>query len=87
MGLVASSNAIRLKSVGIYVKASIDPPVWFLGRIKPMYAHRLRLRMSPRSLIFRVLNWIGWECAGTRIFGVKEGDGVITAFVVHAGST
>ena len=30
-GLVASSNALRLKPVGIHVKASIDPPDWFLN--------------------------------------------------------
>jgi hypothetical protein len=31
IGLVASSNAIRLKPVGIHVKATIEPPVWFLA--------------------------------------------------------
>lgn len=30
-GLVASSNALRLKPEGIYVKAKIDPPLWFLA--------------------------------------------------------
>lgn len=30
-GLVASSNALRLKPVGIHVKAGIDPPDWFLN--------------------------------------------------------
>ena len=30
-GLVASSNAMRLKPTGIHVKAKIDPPVWFLA--------------------------------------------------------
>ena len=30
-GLVASSNAMRLKPNGIHVKAKIDPPVWFLA--------------------------------------------------------
>ena len=30
-GLVASSNALRLKPVGVHVKASIDPPDWFLN--------------------------------------------------------
>src|SRR5262249_25369990 len=30
-GLVASSNAVRLKPEGIHVKAKIDPPVWFLA--------------------------------------------------------
>jgi hypothetical protein len=29
-GLVASSNALRLKPEGIHVKAEIDPPLWFL---------------------------------------------------------
>jgi len=31
MGLVASSNALRLKPSGIHVKARIDPPIWFLA--------------------------------------------------------
>ena len=30
-GLVASSNAMRLKPAGVHVKAKIDPPVWFLA--------------------------------------------------------
>jgi hypothetical protein len=30
-GLVASSNAMRLKPSGIHVKSKIDPPVWFLA--------------------------------------------------------
>jgi hypothetical protein len=30
-GLVASSNALRLKPVGIHVRANIDPTVWFLA--------------------------------------------------------
>lgn len=30
-GLVASSNAMRLKPIGLHVKAKIDPPVWFLA--------------------------------------------------------
>ena len=30
MGLVASSNAIRLKPSGIFVKGEIDPILWFL---------------------------------------------------------
>lgn len=30
-GLLASSNAMRLKPDGIYVKAKIDPPLWFLA--------------------------------------------------------
>jgi schlafen family protein len=31
IGLVASSNALRLKPAGIYVRAKIDPPTWFLA--------------------------------------------------------
>jgi hypothetical protein len=31
IGMVASSNGLRLKPVGIYVKSAIDPPVWFLA--------------------------------------------------------
>ena len=31
IGLVASSNAMRLKPIGLHVKAKIDPTVWFLA--------------------------------------------------------
>lgn len=31
IGLVASSNALRLKPAGIHVKAKIDPSIWFLA--------------------------------------------------------
>lgn len=31
IGLVASSNALRLKPSGIYVRAKIDPPTWFFS--------------------------------------------------------
>ena len=31
MGLLASSNALRLKPDGIFVKAKVDPPLWFLA--------------------------------------------------------
>ena len=30
-GLLASSNALRLKPDGIFVKAKVDPPLWFLN--------------------------------------------------------
>ena len=30
-GLVASSNALRLKPEGIHIKSAIEPPVWFLN--------------------------------------------------------
>jgi hypothetical protein len=43
MGLVASSNAMRLKPKGIHVKAKIDPPVWW--RIGQMCAH-----LSPSKM-------------------------------------
>jgi hypothetical protein len=31
IGLVTSSNAVRLKPIGLHVKAKIDPTVWFLA--------------------------------------------------------
>jgi Uncharacterized conserved protein (DUF2075) len=31
IGLVASSNGMRLKPIGVFVKARIDPPTWFLA--------------------------------------------------------
>jgi hypothetical protein len=30
-GLLASSNALRLKPEGVFVKAKVDPPLWFLA--------------------------------------------------------
>ncbi|MEV5033967.1 DUF2075 domain-containing protein [Sphingobium sp. LMC3-1-1.1] len=31
VGLLASSNALRLKAEGVFVKAKIEPPIWFLA--------------------------------------------------------
>jgi hypothetical protein len=31
IGLLASSNALRLKAEGVFVKAKIEPPIWFLA--------------------------------------------------------
>ena len=63
-GLVASSNALRLKPVGIHVKASIDPPTWFLapkGDVRSSYA------LEDAGTEFDVqgleLDWVGvcWD--------------------------
>jgi hypothetical protein len=47
-GLLASSNALRLKPEGIFVKAKIDPAQWFLAR--PLTSvHATFLKMSRPS--------------------------------------
>jgi hypothetical protein len=63
-GLVASSNAVRLKPIGIYVKATIDPPVWFLAEktdIRSSYA--LEDVATEFDIQGLELDWVGvcWD--------------------------
>jgi hypothetical protein len=64
VGLVASSNAMRLKPFGIHVKAGIDPANWFLkgkGDVRSSYA------LEDAATEFEVqgleLDWVGlcWD--------------------------
>ncbi len=64
VGLVASSNALRLKPVGIHVRAGIDPAAWFL---KPADDVRSSFALEDVGTEFDVqgleLDWTGvcWD--------------------------
>jgi hypothetical protein len=64
IGLVASSNALRLKPVGIHVRAGIDPASWFL---KPADDVRSSFALEDVGTEFDVqgleLDWVGvcWD--------------------------
>lgn len=63
-GLVASSNALRLKPVGLHVRAKIDPTVWFLAGkddVRSPYAlEEVATEFDIQGLEF---NWVGmgWD--------------------------
>ena len=64
IGLVASSNALRLKPVGIHVKSDIDPPAWFLGEkgdVRASYA--LEDVATEFDIQGLELDWVGvcWD--------------------------
>jgi len=64
IGLVASSNALRLKPVGIYVKSLIDPPVWFLaGRQDVRSSFALEDVATEFDIQGLELDWVGlvWD--------------------------
>ncbi|MFM9108125.1 MAG: DUF2075 domain-containing protein, partial [Chloroflexota bacterium] len=71
IGLVASSNALRLKPVGIHVRAGIDPAAWFL---KPADDVRSSFSLEDVGTEFDVqgleLDWTGvcWD-ANLRYMG------------------
>lgn len=74
-GLVASSNALRLKPVGLHVKAKIDPPVWFLADksdVRSSYA--LEDVATEFDIQGLELDWVGmcWD-ANFRREGSKWG--------------
>jgi hypothetical protein len=72
IGLVASSNALRLKPVGIHVKAKIDPCNWFLG---PKGDVRSSYALEDVATEFDIqgleLNWVGvcWDANFRRASG------------------
>lgn len=63
-GLVASSNALRLKPLGIHMKSKIDAPHWFLGDSEDV---RSSLSLEDAASEFEVqgleLDWVGicWD--------------------------
>jgi hypothetical protein len=64
IGLVASSNAMRLKPEGIYVKSEIDPANWFLndsGDVRSSYA--LEDAATEFDIQGLELDWVGvcWD--------------------------
>jgi Uncharacterized conserved protein (DUF2075) len=72
IGLVASSNALRLKPVGIHVKAKIDPCNWFLG---PKGDVRSSYALEDVATEFDIqgleLDWVGvcWDANFRRANG------------------
>ena len=64
IGLVASSNALRLKPSGIYVRAKIDPPTWFLASARDV---RSSFALEDIATEFDIqgleLDWVGmcWD--------------------------
>lgn len=64
IGLVASSNAIRLKSSGIFVKGEIDPTLWFLkGRDDIRSSHYLEDVATEFDVQGLEIDWVGvcWD--------------------------
>ena len=63
-GLVASSNAQRLKPIGLHVKAKIDPPVWFLaGKDDVRSSYALEDVATEFDIQGLELDWVGmcWD--------------------------
>ncbi len=64
IGLVASSNALRLKSVGIHVKAKIDPTKWFLSdKVDVRSSYALEDVATEFDIQGLELDWVGvcWD--------------------------
>jgi hypothetical protein len=64
VGLVASSNAIRLKPEGIYVKGEIDPTQWFLkGKSDIRSSHYLEDVATEFDVQGLEIDWVGvcWD--------------------------
>ena len=64
IGLVASSNGMRLKPVGVFVKAKIDPPTWFLaGRNDVRSSYALEDVATEFDIQGLELDWVGmcWD--------------------------
>jgi hypothetical protein len=64
IGLVASSNAIRLKPSGIFVKGEIDPKLWFLkGKSDIRSSHYLEDVATEFDVQGLEIDWVGvcWD--------------------------
>jgi hypothetical protein len=64
IGLVASSNGMRLKPVGVFVKARIDPPTWFLaGKDDVRSSYALEDVATEFDIQGLELDWVGmcWD--------------------------
>ena len=63
-GLVASSNAIRLKPEGIHIKSSIEPAMWFLnGKEDVRSSYSLEDAATEFDIQGLELDWVGmcWD--------------------------
>lgn len=73
IGLVASSNAIRLKPEGIYVKGEIDPTQWFLkGKSDIRSSHYLEDVATEFDVQGLEIDWVGvcWDAN----FRIEDGQ-------------
>jgi hypothetical protein len=64
IGLVASSNGMRLKPSGVFVKAKIDPPIWFLaGKDDVRSSYALEDVATEFDIQGLELDWVGmcWD--------------------------
>lgn len=79
IGLVASSNAIRLKPSGIFVKGEIDPTLWFLkGKSDIRSSHYLEDVATEFDVQGLEIDWVGvcWDAN----FRVEEGKWITYNF-------
>lgn len=80
IGLVASSNAIRLKPSGIFVKGEIDPTLWFLkGKSDIRSSHYLEDVATEFDVQGLEIDWVGvcWDAN----FRIEDGKWVTYNFV------
>jgi hypothetical protein len=79
IGLVASSNAIRLKPYGIFVKGEIDPTLWFLkGKGDIRSSHYLEDVATEFDVQGLEIDWVGvcWDAN----FRIEDGRWVTYNF-------
>ncbi len=79
IGLVASSNAIRLKPSGIFVKGEIDPTLWFLkGKNDIRSSHYLEDVATEFDVQGLEIDWVGvcWDAN----FRIEDGKWVTYNF-------
>ena len=79
IGLVASSNASRLKPSGIFVKGEIDPTLWFLkGKSDIRSSHYLEDVATEFDVQGLEIDWVGvcWDAN----FRVEEGKWITYNF-------
>ena len=79
IGLVASSNAIRLKPSGIFVKGEIDPTLWFLkGKSDIRSSHYLEDVATEFDVQGLEIDWVGvcWDAN----FRIEDGKWITYNF-------
>ena len=79
IGLVASSNAIRLKPSGIFVKGEIDPTLWFLkGKADIRSSHYLEDVATEFDVQGLEIDWVGvcWDAN----FRIEDGKWITHNF-------
>jgi hypothetical protein len=79
IGLVASSNAIRLKPSGIFVKGEIDPILWFLkGKSDIRSSHYLEDVATEFDVQGLEIDWVGvcWDAN----FRIEDGKWITYNF-------